>query len=78
MRCCRSADFSASAKSMRRLIAQTGTRRQFVFTPAPNRLVQKSGLSAVGNMTALPVKASCVVSAQTISGHWPNGLNGRQ
>jgi hypothetical protein len=41
--------------------------------PCYYRLAQKFSLSAVGNMTDLPVKASCVVSAQTISGHWPNG-----
>jgi hypothetical protein len=68
----------ALACPLRLPVTQTGTRRQFVFTPAPNRLVQKSGLFAVGRLMAVPVKASCVVSAQTISGHWPNGLNGRR
>ena len=71
-------DGVAEKGAWRQLIAQTGTRHQYVFTQAPNRLVQKSGFSAVGNMTDLPVKASCVVSAQTISGHWPNGLNDRR
>jgi hypothetical protein len=39
---------------------------------------QKSGLLAVGNLTSFPVMKSRVVSAHTISGHWPNGLSGRR
>jgi hypothetical protein len=34
---------------------------------------QKSGLSAVGTLTAAPVEKSRVVSAHAISGHSPNG-----